>query len=771
MQLKVQVRERIAKYIPNDDEEIYVCGNSGDTVFFDFDSEWTSIGKKTARFISGGEYTDVDFDGNECEIPVLKDNTFFYIGVYVGEPAEKDEKIASTTGAAVQALVSIRGIGAKANPVIGFNYTNEARGYAAEAKASEDNAKSSEDNAKASENSAAVSASNASASATRAETAAGNASTYAQAAMTAKDEARAIVDEIGKVSVDLYDKSLNETGGYWKVEDVANRCIEFAYDGWARTQKFPIDPNLRYIYSGISKVGSTPCATYFNESTSIVGGYFKPETDGEYELENIPSDAKYVSFSLNSADYDTFKFAQRGTNIGEDVEELKNEISDINSIIRTEEMQLYDGTQNDNDCYWKVEEVANRCVRYTYGGWSKTQLFPIYSNYRYVYSGITKVGGTPMATYLDESGTTIAGGYFKAQMGGEHELESIPSNARYVSFSIHEQDYNSFRFVQCSSTLKEEVEVLKSEVEKQSIGYGSLKNLPNASDGKLLIVPSADGGLAYSDTKFWRWAKDNGLATSARAYHTIRISDGAVINSNNCDTVYNIFSITKLLASVVACEHIVNYNATTTIIQSEITSDKSAKLVQAGDTVTLEALLNSSLVQSDNNAANALRRPVGYLIKPDVASNTEAILAFYGKMKELAETLGMTNTEVDLAVISGAAGVRSTAADLCKLLAYAFNTSAKVKSIWGKSSYTISVTGSNPRSWDIASNTTARAKSMIEGFEGGKSGSSDKMGAYAFCWKDENGEAYATALCEMTLATGDMIKDAKYIADEACSLI
>jgi D-alanyl-D-alanine carboxypeptidase len=159
------------------------------------------------------------------------------------------------------------------------------------------------------------------------------------------------------------------------------------------------------------------------------------------------------------------------------------------------------------------------------------------------------------------------------------------------------------------------------------------------------------------------------------------------------------------------------------------------------------------------------------LIKPDVASNTEAILAFYGKMKELAETLGMTNTEVDLAVISGAAGVRSTAADLCKLLAYAFNTSAKVKSIWGKSSYTISVTGSNPRSWDIASNTTARAKSMIEGFEGGKSGSSDKMGAYAFCWKDENGEAYATALCEMTLATGDMIKDAKYIADEACSLI
>jgi hypothetical protein len=141
MQLKVQVRERIAKYIPNDEKDIYVCGNGGDTVLFEFDDEWKSIGKKTARFISGGEYTDVEFEGNECEIPVLKDNTFFYIGVYVGEPAEEDEKIAATTGAEVQALVSIRGVGAKASPETGFNYTNEARGYAEEAKLAAEDAK------------------------------------------------------------------------------------------------------------------------------------------------------------------------------------------------------------------------------------------------------------------------------------------------------------------------------------------------------------------------------------------------------------------------------------------------------------------------------------------------------------------------------------------------------------------------------------------------------------------------------------------------------
>lgn len=146
MQLNVRIRERIATYLPTEGDDLYVCGNGGDTIAFDFDNEWVGKDPKTARFISAGEHTDVEFTGSVCEIPVFKDSTSFTVGVYVGEP-EKDanDNIAASTGTIVPCRISIRYPDSVPSGSTGKNYTNEARGYAEEAKASAAIAKASEE--------------------------------------------------------------------------------------------------------------------------------------------------------------------------------------------------------------------------------------------------------------------------------------------------------------------------------------------------------------------------------------------------------------------------------------------------------------------------------------------------------------------------------------------------------------------------------------------------------------------------------------------------
>ena len=68
---------------------VIICGNSGDTVQFTFDSEWDAYPVRTARFrytVSGAElYQDMVFEGNSCEIPPLHDITEVAVGVYAGD--------------------------------------------------------------------------------------------------------------------------------------------------------------------------------------------------------------------------------------------------------------------------------------------------------------------------------------------------------------------------------------------------------------------------------------------------------------------------------------------------------------------------------------------------------------------------------------------------------------------------------------------------------------------------------------------------------------
>lgn len=78
----------------------YVCGNSEFVVGFVFDKEWNEFETKTARFIHGGEHTDIVFTGTECKVPKIFNVKSMEVGVFAGD-------LSTTTPAVVHCRKSI----------------------------------------------------------------------------------------------------------------------------------------------------------------------------------------------------------------------------------------------------------------------------------------------------------------------------------------------------------------------------------------------------------------------------------------------------------------------------------------------------------------------------------------------------------------------------------------------------------------------------------------------------------------------------------------
>lgn len=99
--INITIRDKIAQ--AEGSPEI-ICGNSGYTAVFDFDSEWSAYTAKTARFrfYRNGimQRYDVLFTGSTVEIPVLNDIYEVEIGVYAGN-------IETSTGARIPCARSI----------------------------------------------------------------------------------------------------------------------------------------------------------------------------------------------------------------------------------------------------------------------------------------------------------------------------------------------------------------------------------------------------------------------------------------------------------------------------------------------------------------------------------------------------------------------------------------------------------------------------------------------------------------------------------------
>lgn len=96
--INITVREKSARA---DDRARIVCGNSDYSVRFDFDEEWEAYDLKTARFITeGGFFTDVQFTGSDCAVPVLTGTRTLLVGVFAGD-------VRTTTPAYIPAIPCI----------------------------------------------------------------------------------------------------------------------------------------------------------------------------------------------------------------------------------------------------------------------------------------------------------------------------------------------------------------------------------------------------------------------------------------------------------------------------------------------------------------------------------------------------------------------------------------------------------------------------------------------------------------------------------------
>ena len=80
--IEISVQNRVAWQTNSMD---YICGNGDFVIGFVFDKEWNEFETKTARFIHGGEHTDIVFTGTECKVPKIFNVKRMEVGVFAGD--------------------------------------------------------------------------------------------------------------------------------------------------------------------------------------------------------------------------------------------------------------------------------------------------------------------------------------------------------------------------------------------------------------------------------------------------------------------------------------------------------------------------------------------------------------------------------------------------------------------------------------------------------------------------------------------------------------
>ncbi len=133
-----------------------------------------------------------------------------------------------------------------------------------------------------------------------------------------------------------------------------------------------------------------------------------------------------------------------------------------------------------------------------------------------------------------------------------------------------------------------------------------------------------------------------------------------VLYQKNADLVLPIASITKLMTAIVILENM-ELNQVIIISEEALTPLGSRAKLQAGESLTVEKLLQALLIPSSNDAAYALAR----------ALEEKTGVGFADLMNQKAKNLGLENTRfVDSSGISS--GNVSTAYDIARLVKYSF---------------------------------------------------------------------------------------------------
>ena len=275
MRINIKVRGFIAAL---DSIDARIVGrNTAYTVHFDFDEAWDAAPVKTARFLWGGNYTDVVLVGDSCTFPMIDDVPFVIIGVYSGA-------VQTTSGAYVPMTRSIlAGSATPAAPTPGvydqiIALLNQTM---VDVEADADRAAT-----------AATDAQTAKAGAVVAQAAAETAQTVAETAQTVSEAAAAsavAAKNAAEIAVDHYPR-ISETTGNWEVWSItAGAWTDTGVqaqgeDGAPGTDG--ITPTIGYNgnwYLGSSDTGKPSR-----------GAQGEPGSDAEVTVENIEAALGYV---------------------------------------------------------------------------------------------------------------------------------------------------------------------------------------------------------------------------------------------------------------------------------------------------------------------------------------------------------------------------------------------------------------------------------------------------------------------------------------------
>lgn len=153
---------------------------------------------------------------------------------------------------------------------------------------------------------------------------------------------------------------------------------------------------------------------------------------------------------------------------------------------------------------------------------------------------------------------------------------------------------------------------------------------------------------------------------TAQSYLVVNLSDNSVVLEKNPNQPYSIASITKLMNAIIVLENI-DTDQTITLTEKMLEPLGHSPSLFLGLSVSAENLLKASLIQSTNDASEALVYFVGKE-------------KFMDLMNRKAKEINMTNTVFyDVHGLNPAN--RFTAADLAKLLMYIYNNHPEILSI------------------------------------------------------------------------------------------
>ncbi len=182
-----------------------------------------------------------------------------------------------------------------------------------------------------------------------------------------------------------------------------------------------------------------------------------------------------------------------------------------------------------------------------------------------------------------------------------------------------------------------------------------------------------------------------------------------------------IASLTKLMTALVVIEE-TDLSEEVPITASAIKEDGFRGELLIGDVLSVEQLIQASLITSSNDAASALAEYVGGKVLNDV--NPEALEAserravFVLLMNRKAQALGMTDTKFQTVTGLDHAEQFSTAHDLMMLVNYLWRAHPKLMTYTQLPTFSTTSRGGKSYTWE----TTNELLKEVDGIEGGKTG-------------------------------------------------